>query len=385
MSDYDRALAAFSRVEASPIGQAELADRISRLRAAMRVEGLDAVWLDASAALTYHTGLSLGLSERLHGALIGAYGALTYVTPSFERPKLETMIQLPGEIAVWEEDEDPFALIAARAGGRIGLDPAMPFGAAARLMALPGLAVSSAGGLIAAERRIKSPAELAIIQTAMEASHAVQKAVHDGLRPGIGTREIRDFIAAAHQALGLTPVFAAVQFGEATAYPHGVPHEQILADGDMVLVDLGGTLHGYHSDITRTYVFGTPTQRQRHLWECEQRAQQAAFRAARPGVPCAQVDAAARASLEADGFGPGYQVPGLPHRTGHGLGLEIHEEPWIVAGNQTPLAPGMCFSIEPMLCVYGECGVRLEDIAYMTETGPRWFCAPSPSIDQPFG
>ncbi|WP_299845677.1 Xaa-Pro peptidase family protein [uncultured Paracoccus sp.] len=384
VTDYDKALAAFTRVDAPAIPDAEFSGRIDTLRAAMRAQGLDAIWLDASASLTYYTGLSLGLSERLHGALIGADGRLTYVTPNFERPKLETMIRLPGDIAVWEEDEDPFALIAAQVQGRIALDPAMPFGFAHRMMALPGVAVASAGDLIAAQRRIKSAAELAILQVAMDASHAVQKAVHAGLRPGIGTREVRDFIEAAHQKLGLAPVFAAVQFGEATAYPHGVPYEQTLAEGDMVLVDLGGKLHGYHSDITRTYVFGSPTARQRHLWECEQRAHQAGFDAARPGVPCAAVDAAARASLVADGFGPGYHVPGLPHRTGHGLGLEIHEEPWIVAGNQTPLATGMCFSIEPMLCVYGECGVRLEDIAYMTETGPRWFVAPSDSIDRPF-
>jgi Xaa-Pro dipeptidase len=153
----------------------------------------------------------------------------------------------------------------------------------------------------------------------------------------------------------------------------------------MVLVDLGGILNGYRSDITRTYVFGTPTARQRHLWDCEARAHRAAFAAARIGAPAQAVDRAARDVLEAEGFGPGYAVPGLPHRTGHGLGLDIHEEPWIVAGNDTVLAPGMCFSIEPMLCVYGECGVRLEDIVHMTEAGPRWFCPPSGTLDAPFG
>ncbi|MBE2277104.1 MAG: aminopeptidase P family protein [Rhodobacteraceae bacterium] len=385
MTDYDKALAQFSRVEVAAIAPAELSDRIAGLCAAMRSAGLAAVWLDATSSLGYYTGLALKPSERLHGALISAEGGLLYVTPNFERPKLETLIRLPGEIAVWEEEEDPFALIAGRIGGRIGLDPAMSFGFAARLMAMPGLQVSSAQDLIAAQRRIKSPAELAILQEAMTASLAVQKAVHAGLRRGIGTREVTDFIDAAHGALGLGPVFAAAQFGEATAYPHGVPHEQRLAEGDMVLVDLGGNLHGYHSDITRTYVFGAPTDRQRHLWACEHRAQQAGFAAARPGIACAAVDAAARASLVADGFGPGYLVPGLPHRTGHGLGLDLHEEPWIVAGNRMPLAAGMCFSIEPMLCVYGECGVRLEDIAYMTETGPRWFCSPSESLETPFG
>lgn len=385
MIDYDKALTRFSPVEARAIGDAELSARVAALAAAMRAEGLAAVWLDATVSLTYYTGLALHASERLHGALLRADGSLLYISPAFERPKLETMIRLPGAIAVWEEDEDPFALIAAAVQGRIGLDPAMSFGFAGRLMAAPGIEAISADPLIAAQRRVKSAAELAILQTAMTASHSVQRAVHAGLRPGVGTAEVLAFIDAAHGVLGLKPLFAAVQFGEATAYPHGVPYGQVLNAGDMVLVDLGGTLHGYNSDITRSYVFGMPTDRQRHLWDCEYRAQQAAFAAARPGVACSAVDAAARASLLADGFGPGYQVPGLPHRTGHGLGLEIHEEPWIVAGNAMPLAPGMCFSIEPMLCVYGECGVRLEDIAYMTETGPRWFCPPAQSPVTPFG
>ncbi|TRW95290.1 aminopeptidase P family protein [Paracoccus sp. M683] len=380
MGGFDKALAAFTPVDAPAIATAEFQARIAALSAAMRGQGLSALWLDATASLTYYTGLSLHASERLHGALIRADGSLVYITPNFERPKLETMIRVPGEIAIWEEDEDPFALIAARAGGRIALDPAMPFGFAGRLMAVRGLAVCSAQDLIAAQRRIKSPAELAILQVAMDASHSVQQAVRAGLRPGVSTGEVADFVNAAHLALGLGPVFVAVQFGEATAYPHGVPYPQVLRDGDMVLVDLGGRLHGYHSDITRTYVFGAASERQRHLWSCEQRAQQAAFAAAQPGATCAAVDAAARASLLADGFGPGYRVPGLPHRTGHGLGLELHEEPWIVAGNQTPLVPGMCFSIEPMLCVYGECGVRSEDIVYMTADGPRWFCPPATSV-----
>lgn len=384
-TDFDRSLAGFRPVSAPPVAEAEFTARLDGLRATMRGQGIGAVWLDASSSLTYYTGLALGLSERIHGALVPAEGPLTYLSPNFERPKLETLIRIPGEIAVWEEDEDPFALLAARASGRIALDPAMPFGFVSRLMEAAGQRVASAQPMIVAQRQIKSAAEIAIIQTAMDASHRVQRAVHAGLRPGVPTREVADFVDAAHRALGLRPLFVAVQFGEATAYPHGVPHEQTLKDGDMVLVDLGGVLHGYRSDITRTYVFGTPTARQRHLWDCEARAQRAAFAAARIGTPCHAVDRAARAVLEAEGFGPGYAVPGLPHRTGHGLGLDIHEEPWIVAGNDTALAPGMCFSIEPMLCVYGECGVRLEDIVHMTATGPRWFCPPAASPEAPFG
>lgn len=387
----DLALSAFRPVTAPAITDAELRTRLSGLQARMQRAGVKAVWLDASSSLTYYTGLNLGLSERIHGALVPAAGPVTYVTPTFEEPKLRTLIRIPGEIAMWEEDEDPFALIAARLAGSgapgagMALDPATPFVFADALMRATGGAVTSAQAMIVAQRQVKSAAEIAIIQTAMDASLSVQRAVHAGLREGITTTEVADFVNAAHIALGLKPLFVAVQFGEATAYPHGVPYPQTLARGDMVLVDMGGILHGYRSDITRSYVFGPPTQRQRDLWVLEQRAQAAAFAAARPGAPCSDIDAAARAVLTGAGFGPGYRVPGLPHRTGHGLGLDIHEEPFIVEGNATPLEPGMCFSIEPMLCVYGECGVRLEDIAYMTETGPRWFTAPAHSLEDPFG
>lgn len=390
MTDFQTALKGLSPVSAPAITAGDHAARIARLQARMRRDGIKAVWLDASSSLTYFTGLSLGLSERIHGALIPADGAIRYLTPTFERPKLESLLVLPGEMLVWEEDEDPFALLAASLAGLaapgagLAVDPATPFAFAHRLAQALAAPVLPAQPMIVSQRQVKSAAEIAIIQTAMDASLRVQRAVWAGLRSGISTTEVAGFINEAHQAQGLKPLFAAVQFGEATAYPHGVPHPQALAAGDMVLVDMGGILNGYRSDITRSYVFGTPTPRQRQLWELERRAQAAAFAAAQPGVACSAVDAAARGVLEAAGFGPGYAVPGLPHRTGHGLGLDIHEDPWIVAGNDTPLEPGMCFSIEPMLCVYGECGVRLEDIACMTDTGPRWFSTPAATLETPF-
>ncbi len=390
MADLQEALKRFQPVAVSSIAEDEFRLRLRGLQARMIRENVKVVWLDASSSLTYYTGLSLGLSERIHGALIPSEGAPLYISPTFEEPKLQTLIRIPGDVAVWEEDENPFDLMSDRIdafscpGHRVAIDPATPFVFASALMQRLEGRIISAQPMIVAQRQVKSAAEIAIIQTAMDASYSVQKAVFEGLRPGISTTEVADFVNAAHIALGLKPLFVAVQFGEATAYPHGVAHAQTLKAGDMVLVDLGGILHGYRSDITRTYVFGTPTDRQRFLWNAERDAHAAAFAAARPGVACQDVDKAARDSLKAAGFGPGYQVPGLPHRTGHGLGLDIHEEPYIVAGNATVLEPGMCFSIEPMLCVYGECGVRLEDIAYMTEAGPRWFCPPETNLNRLF-
>lgn len=388
--DYDKALARFTAPGFTPIGVPERQARIAALQARMRAAGVKAVWLDASSSLTYFTGLKIGLSERMHGALIPSEGAPIYVSPVFEEPKLQTLLQLPGDLLLWEEHEAPGPMVVARAQGlnapgeSLALDPATPFLFAGTMMGR-GMPVVPARALIAAGRQIKSAAEIAILQAAMDASFSVQKAVHAGLREGISTTEVSAFIDAAHAAMGMRPQFAYAQFGEATAYPHGVPYPQTLRPGDMVLVDMGAILGGYYSDITRSYVFGQATARQRAIWQAEYDAQSAAFAAAQLGAPCSAVDAAARAALTAAGYGPGYALPGLPHRTGHGLGSDIHEDPFMVQGNDTPLAPGMVFSIEPMLCLYGECGVRLEDICQMTETGPRWFCPPAADPVTPFG
>lgn len=390
-TDFDHALGRFQPVSAPAIAEAEFAARRAALQQSMRREGVGAVWLDASTSLVYFLGHALGRSERIHGALVFAEGKPLHVSPTFEEPKLRSLLRQPGHVAMWEEDEDPFALIATEVARRCGpgatlaLDETTPFLFAAPIAAAMQGRVVPARPLISALRQIKSPAEIAIMQAAMTASWQVQRAVWQGLRAGVSTTEVCAFIDAAHRAQGLAPLFSAVQFGEATAYPHGVPYPQQLQPGDMVLVDMGARLHGYPSDITRSYVFGTPTPRQRALWEHERAAHAAAFAAARIGAPCESVDLAARDCLARAGFGPGYAVPGLPHRTGHGLGLDIHEDPFIVKGNRTPLAPGMCFSIEPMLCIYGECGIRLEDIAFMTEDGARWFCPPAENIDLPFG
>jgi Xaa-Pro dipeptidase len=224
------------------------------------------------------------------------------------------------------------------------------------------------------------------MQRAKDMTLAVHVATASMLHAGITTTEVEEFIARAHRKVGAPgSYFVIVLFGEATSYPHGVSYVQTLKEGDTVLIDTGCKLHNYISDITRTYVFGEPSARQRSVWNSEKKAQAAAFAAAQPGVPCEAVDQAARRALEEDGFGPGYKLPGLPHRTGHGIGLDIHEWPYLVGGDTTPLDVGMCFSNEPMIVVPGEFGVRHEDHFHMTENGPRWFTEPAHSIDDPFG
>ena len=375
------------------ITPAEFQQRLSRARSLMTEAGFDAVYLNAGTNLYYFTGTRWSASERMVGALLMANGDLHYIAPAFERGTLEDYIAVPGEIHCWQEHESPYELagrVLAGAGvtaGRIGLDESTPYFLVSGLQqANPTLQFADAVPVTAGCRMRKSPAELALLQRAKDMTLAVHKAAAKILHPGVSTAEVTAFIDRAHRAVGAPAgsYFCIVLFGEDTAYPHGVAHPKALETGDMVLIDTGCQVEGYNSDITRSYVFGEPTARQREMWELEQAAQAAAFGAARPGAPCGSVDDAARAVLAAAGLGPDYALPGLPHRTGHGIGLDIHEWPYLVRGNGTPLETGMCFSNEPMICIPGEFGIRHEDHFYMTDDGPRWFTEPAHSVDDPF-
>ena len=381
------------RDAAVAIGVDEYQQRLRKLREMMRDTSIDALFLDATTSLRYFTGMQCYPSERLHGAIVSTAGELLYVCPAFEEQKTRAGMVIEGDFVLWEEHEDPTAAVAEAAlkcapqsHCTLAIDPQTPFFTANRLQRYDSsLLISNGEELIAACRRIKSAAEIALLSQAKAITLRVQQAAARILHEGIDTREVQAFLDDAHIASGMDgrSTFKIVLFGEPTAYPHGVPYPQKLAENDMVLIDTGATLHGYNSDITRSYVFGEPDARQREIWELEQAAQLAAFNAAQVGAPCSAPDLAARRVIEAAGYGPDYRVPGLPHRTGHGVGLDVHEHPYIVRGNELALEPGMCFSIEPMICSYGEFGVRLEDHAYITADGPRWFTEPSASMDEP--
>ncbi len=382
------------RGSAAPISVAERCVRIERARELMRAFGIDALYLDASTSLYYFTGLRLFPSERLHGAIIGPRGGIVYVCPAFEAAKTVDLMQVKGEVVTWEEHEDPCAVVletirAVSPGARVvGVDEITPFFTFDGLRRCgAGIAFVNGSSVTGGCRRTKSSQELALLQAAKDITLEAHRATARILTEGISTTEVAEFIAQAHKRLGADGdlSFCIVLFGEPTAYPHGVAYPQQLKTGDMVLIDTGATVQGYHSDITRTYVFGEPNARQREVWDVEKTAQAAAFAAAQLGATCESVDAAARQVIEGAGFGPGYKVPGLPHRTGHGIGLDVHEWSYLVRGDTTILTSGMCFSNEPMICIYGEFGVRLEDHFFMTEGGPRWFTEPSHSVDDPFG
>jgi Xaa-Pro dipeptidase len=372
----------------APIGVAERLGRLAGLRQGMEAAGVETVLLGSTSSLRYFTGLDWYASERLVGALVHASGGLDYITPQFELEKVEGLISLPGEILTWEEDESPWRLVAERIGptGRMAIDERMALAMYRSLRAeIDDARLADAGPLIHPLRSRKSPAELAQMRHAKAITLEVHRRAHLQLHAGQRASEVVRFIDDQHRALGGSGnSFCIVSFAEDTSLPHGGEGDRALAHGDVVLIDTGTRIDGYSSDITRTYVFGEATPEVRRVWEAEKRAQAAAFEAARPGVACEAVDAAARRSLEVDGFGPGYSLPGLPHRTGHGIGLDIHEGPYLVKGDTTPLATGMCFSNEPMIVVPGRFGVRLEDHFHMTDAGPEWFTRPQHSLDDPF-
>ena len=377
-----------------PVDKAEYTSRIDKAQRYMREHQIAAIYLNAGTNLSYFTGMDWYASERLVGAILPASGEVVYIAPLFEIDSLSERQVIAGDIVGWQEHESPYALVAevlkqaGLSGGDIlGVDEATAFFIVDGFnKAMPDIEIINASGVTAHCRMHKSVSELALIQRAMDMTLAVHQATASILHEGITTTEVEQFIHEAHKKVGASgSYFCIVLFGKATSFPHGVKDPQVLKPGDLVLIDTGCKLHGYLSDITRTYSFGGASEKQVRLWQAEKDAQLAAFAAAANGSPCGDVDAAARVSLESAGLGPDYDLPGLPHRTGHGIGMDIHEWPYLVKDNPQPLAPGMCFSNEPMIVVPGEFGIRLEDHFYMAEDGPRWFTQPAQSIDNPFG
>lgn len=376
---------------APAISRAEREARLEQARRLMEEQGADALLIGAGASLNYFAGITWGASERLVALLLPRDGTPILVCPAFEQGSLEAELAIHAELRLWEEHDSPSELVAVSLRGlgadTLAVDPAMAFVLVDRIRrAAPSASIVDASPIVDGCRSRKSEAELALMRQAKRMTLEVQRRAARILTEGIRASDIRRFIDEAHRALGASgSSFCIVQFGRSTAFPHGLPDDDRLAEGDMVLIDTGCAVLGYNSDITRSYVFGTPSPDQRLVWEVEREAQQAAFDAVRPGIPCEEIDATARRVLERHGFGPGYRLPGLPHRTGHGIGLSVHEAPYLVRGDRTPLAPGMCFSNEPMIAVPGRFGIRLEDHFHVTEDGAAWFTEPSRCIDAPFG
>jgi Xaa-Pro dipeptidase len=374
----------------APITGDERQARVQKAQRLMNEHKISAIFLEGGSSMFYFTGVRWGLSERPFVAVIPARGEIAWVCPGFEEARARELVAKNAEVRVWQEDESPYRQIAGilkdrgASTGRVGVEERL------RFFIMNGVKKESAGTefvdaevVTAGCRMIKGATELALMQKASDITIEAFRAAFHTFREGMTQDELRANIAAAHGALGAAGS-ASVSFGAFTAFPHGSIEPQQLKEGDVIQVDGGCAVDGYRSDITRTTVFGRPSQRQTDIWNLEKRAQAAAFAVVKPGTPCEAVDAAARKVITDAGFGPDYKVPGLPHRTGHGIGLDGHEWTNFVRGNTTPLAPGMCFSNEPMIAIYGEFGIRLEDCLYVTESGATYFSQPSPAIDRPF-
>jgi len=393
---HEAALAQLAQIRAgitpaAPIGADEYAQRLERARALMRAAGIDAMLVNAGATLRYFAGVPWGATERLVGILITLTGTPVMICPVFEEGSLDAVLKIQVEKRLWEEHEDPYSLVSStmreRGARTLALDPGASFAIHSGLRRhLDTTAITDATTIIDTCRMAKSAAELALIQHASDITLEVHKLCAAIAHEGLATDVLVRFIDTAHRALGADngTTFCIAQYGHATAYPHGIPGVQYLQQGDLVLIDTGCSVQGYNSDITRTWIYGSPDADQQRIWDLEQRTQAAAFAAVRPGVPCEDVDAAARRTLQEEGLGPDYRLPGLPHRTGHGCGLSIHEAPYLVRGNRVPLVPGVVCSNEPTIIVPGRFGIRLEDHFYVTEEAAGWFTQPSPAIDQPF-
>ncbi len=372
-----------------PISDDERRERMAKAQRLMVENDMDAIYLEPGSSLFYYTGVRWSNSERMFAMVLPARGEPAYVCPGFEAERAREQIRFGDDIRTWEEHESPYQRVAeifrdkGINSGAVGMEERVRFFLFDGIRKeAPQVQYVSATPVTAGCRMYKSQAELALMQHANDVTIAAYKALVPTLHEGMTKQEFGANGSAAHEALGFSGGIGA-NFGESSAFPHGSVEPRDLREGDVVLMDGGCGVEGYRSDISRTTVFGEPTQRQTDIWNLELEAQNAAFAAAQVGAPCEAVDAAARKVIVDAGFGPDYAVPGLPHRTGHGIGLDGHEWTNFVRGNMTPMAPGMCFSNEPMIAIYGEFGIRLEDVLYITEDGPRFFTEQSVSISQP--
>ena len=374
-----------------PIERAEYLARIDRARALMGKHGVGALLIEPGASLVYFTGVQWWRSERLTAAVLPRDGDIAIVTPHFEEPSVRESLKVPAEVRVWNENEEPLGTVSGilrdrKVSGPIAVEETVRFFAVDALRrAMPGVEIRNGAPVVRGCRMIKSAAELALMQKAADITIAAYRHVAPRIARGMSPKDIGAMMDAAHAALGGTPEFALILLGEASAYPHGSGKPQAVRDREVVLMDCGCTVEGYQSDISRTFVFGEATAEQRKVWQQMRDGQQIAIETARVGLAAGRVDDAVRAQYVKWGYGPGYKLPGLSHRTGHGIGLDGHEPVNLVQGEQTPLAPGMCFSDEPGLYLPGKFGIRLEDCFHMGAEKPIWFSTPPPSLDKPFG
>ncbi|MGH7711864.1 MAG: M24 family metallopeptidase [Gemmatimonadaceae bacterium] len=380
--------------QATPISVDERKARIEKAKRLMTEQRIDAILLTGGTSMEYFAGMRWGLSERLTAVVIPKSGNAFIVTPKFEEERtLEQARSGPlgaaTDVMTWEEDQDPYALVAqgmrarGAATGTLGVEESVRWVFSHGIAhAAPTMRLTGATPISAGCRMVKDAHELALMRHASAVTLKAYEAAYKSLKEGMTQSDFARLVSQAHRQLGYDGG-AGVQVGAYSALPHGSVAPQTISEGTILLIDGGCKVEGYSSDISRTFVLGKASDKMKAVFEIEHAAQTAALKAARPGLPCEAVDAAARKVIEDAGYGPGYKF--FTHRVGHGMGMDGHEWPYLVKGNKLPLAPGMTFSDEPGIYIPGEFGVRLEDDMVITESGAELFTPQSPSLEDPFG
>jgi Xaa-Pro dipeptidase len=378
----------------TPITADERRARIEKARRLMAEQRIDALMLCSGTSLVYFTNMRWSGAERLFAFVLPRTGEPFVVCPAFEEDRAREQIALgpfggpKADVRTWQEHESPYERVAQGlrdrgvATGRLGVEETTKFvfsdGVA---QAAPTVKLVSGTPVTAGCRATKDAHELALMRLASEVTWKAYKAAFESLKEGMTQNDFAQLVSAAHTRLGFSGG-AGVQVGQYSALPHGSIQPQVIKEGTILLIDGGCSVEGYESDISRTFVLGRATDKMKQVFAIERKAQDAALAAAKPGVPCEAVDAAARKVIEDAGYGPGYTY--FTHRVGHGMGMDGHEWPYLVKGNTLPLAPGMTFSDEPGIYIRGEFGVRLEDDMVITEKGAELFTTQSESLEKPF-
>jgi len=376
----------------TPISAAERIARIEKAQALMINHKIDAIILEPGSAMLYFTGISWWRSERLTAIVIPKEGDFAVVTPEFEEPSVRESMTFGEDVRIWNEHQNPFKRVfeilkdRGIKGGTIGLEPTVRYFVVDGLSKLNNsFQISSALPITQGCRMYKSTHEITLMRKANEVTLMAYDHVYSKLEAGMPSSEVKAMMAKAQSDLGGSSIWNMALCGPSSAYPHGSKKPQEVKEGGIVLMDCGCSVHGYQSDISRTFVYGEASKHQNEVWNTVRKGQYIAFETAQIAVPAGAVDDAVRDYYEELGYGPGYATPGLSHRTGHGIGMDGHESVNFVHGETTPLASGMCFSNEPGIYIFGKFGVRLEDCIYMTDKGPRWFTEPPKSLDDPIG
>ena len=379
---------------AKPITVEERAARQEKARQLMSANHLDAILLADGTSLEYFAGVHWWGSERLFAVVLPARGRALCVCPAFEEGRARELLANSPEgknadVRTWQEDQDPYQILAQgfkdldMSTGSLGMEETVRFVFSnAIAKAAPQLKIASGTPVTAGCRMIKSDHELELMRLANRVTWTAYKAAYQALHDGMSQAQLEKLIMAAYAQLGF-PGEVDIEIGQNSSFPHGSIVPQFIHEGALVMMDDGCTVEGYQSDITRTFVFGRPSDKMKAVFEIVHRAQSAALKAARPGVECQAVDAAARKVITDAGYGPDYKFFG--HRVGHGIGMDGHEWPYLVRGNTTLIARNMTFSDEPGIYLPGEFGVRLEDDMHITEEGAELFTPQSPSLEDPFG